>query len=104
METRLVAASAVVKMRRASAARVTCAAMNGSPCSMAATAPRCMKVATPELEYWTRFSINCPNSAGASIQPTRQPVMAQFFEKELTKISGSPSAIASWKEGARAAV
>ena len=48
------------------------------------TAARCMKAATPEVEYWTRFSIAWPSAGGADSQPIRQPVIAQFFEKVLT--------------------
>ena len=48
-------------------------------------APRCMNAATPEVEYWIRFSITWPSAGGACSQPMRQPVIAQFFEKVLTK-------------------
>ena len=43
-----------------------------------------MKTATPEVEYWIRFSIASPRAGGADSQPMRQPVIAQFLEKVLT--------------------
>ena len=58
--------------------------MKASPCSSAATAPRCRNFGVPELEYWIRFSITWPSAGGAEIQPTRQPVIAQFFDIVLT--------------------
>ncbi|MNL80890.1 hypothetical protein D3C87_2078530 [compost metagenome] len=60
-----------------------------------------MNCATPELEYWMRFSITCPISGGATSQPSRQPVIDQFLEKELAKITRSPSSMTSRNEGAR---
>ena len=44
-----------------------------------------MNCATPEVEYWIRFSITWPSAGCAAIQPMRQPVIAQFLEKVLTK-------------------
>ncbi len=58
--------------------------------------------ATPEVEAWIKFSITCPSDGSASIQPMRQPVIAQFLENVLTKRMRSPSDITSWKDGARA--
>ena len=49
------------------------------------------KTATPEVGYWTRFSMTWPSAGGASIQPRRQPVIAQFFEKVSTKRMRSAS-------------
>ena len=54
--------------------------MNGSPYSSAAAAPRCSGTATPEVEYWMRLAIVAPRADGASIQPSRRPVIAQFFD------------------------
>ena len=60
-----------------------------------------MKVATPEVEYWIRFS-NIVFSAGCVlIQPMRQPVIAQFFEKVLTNRMRSSGSMMSRKDGAR---
>jgi hypothetical protein len=55
-----------------------------SPSLRATIAARCMKAATPEVEYWMRFSTICASSTGASSQPIRQPVIAQFFDMVLT--------------------
>lgn len=60
-----------------------------------------MKTGEPEVEYWIRFSITWPKATGASIQPMRQPVIAQFFEKVWTKRTRSSSAMRSWKDEAR---
>ena len=40
---------------------------------------------TPEVEYCTRFSTIGPSAGGASSQPMRQPVIAQFFDSVCTK-------------------
>ena len=45
-----------------------------------------------------------PSSGGASSQPTRQPVIAQFFEKVWTKRIRSSSSMTSWKDGARPSI
>ena len=71
-------------MSRPRRARSIWWATKSSPCSSAAMAARWMKLATPEVEYWTRFSITWPSAAGHSSQPMRQPVIAQFFEKVWT--------------------
>ena len=42
-----------------------------------------------------------PISGGATSQPTRQPVIDQFLEKELAKITRSPGSMTSRKDGAR---
>ena len=68
---------------------------------MAAVAARCMNTATPEVEYWIMFSITWPSEGCALIQPTRQPVIAQFFENVLTNSTRSSASITSMKEGAR---
>ena len=60
-----------------------------------------MNCATPEVEYWIRFSITCPSEGCAAIQPMRQPVIAQFFENVLTNRMRSSASITSKKEGAR---
>ena len=56
-------------------------------------AARWRKTATPEVEYWIRFSMTWPSAGGASIQPIRQPVIAQFFEKVWTKRMRSSGSI-----------
>jgi hypothetical protein len=61
-----------------------------------------MNCATPEVEYWMRLVSVWPIAAGATIQPTRQPVMHQFFEKELAKMIRSSGCMTSMKDGARA--
>ena len=65
------------------------------------TGPAGMNSATPDVEYCTRFSITCPSSGGATIQPTRQPVISQFLEKELTSRILSSGSFTSRKDGAR---
>ena len=42
-----------------------------------------------------------PSSGATVTQPIRQPVIAQFFEKELTKMIRSAGSITSMKDGAR---
>ena len=59
--------------------------MNGSPSSSAAMAARWVKTGTPEVVNCTRFSIVAPSAGGASSQPMRQPVIAQFFDNVCTK-------------------
>ncbi|MNV74111.1 hypothetical protein D3C71_1673070 [compost metagenome] len=61
-----------------------------------------MNCATPEVEYWMRLVSVWPISAGATIQPTRQPVMHQFLEKDWAKMIRSSLSITSMKDGARA--
>jgi hypothetical protein len=46
------------------------------------------------------FSITWPSAWFASIQPTRQPVIAQFFENVLTKIRRSSGRRSSRNDGA----
>ena len=65
--------------------------------SLAAIAARCMKAATPEDEYWTRFSTVSAIQTGHSSQPIRQPVMQKYFENELmtTAFSDSRAAVST---------
>ena len=48
-----------------------------------------------------RFSIAAPSADGASSQPIRKPVIAQFFDSVWTNMILSSGAITSWNEGAR---
>ena len=52
-----------------------------------------MKAATPEVEYWTRFSITWPSAGGADSQPMRHPVIAKDFDivKQVMVRSNMPS-------------
>ena len=86
---------------RAACARSTCEARKASPSSSAAIAPRCRNCATPEVEYWTRFSNMRPSDGCAPSQPMRQPVIAQFLEKVLTKRMRSSGSAMSMKDAAR---
>ena len=43
-----------------------------------------------------------PSAGGASSQPTRNPVIAQFFDSVWTNRILSSGSITSWNEGARA--
>ena len=63
---------------------------------------RWTKTGVPEVEYWMRFSMTWPSAGGASSQPRRQPVMAQFLEKVWTNRIRSSAVITSRKDGARA--
>src|SRR5919112_1914309 len=72
--------------------------MKLSPSSIAAIPARWTKTGVPEDWYWIRFSMTCPRAGGASIQPRRQPVMAQFLEKVWTKRILSSGSITSRKE------
>ena len=67
-------------------ARSTCSRTKSSPSSSAATAPRCMKAATPEVEYWMRFSIT-PPSVGRRADPAdapagHRPVLGEGVDEE----------------------
>ena len=61
-----------------------------------------MKSGTPEVEYWMRLA-----TAGTDVrpvpssQPTRQPVIAQFFERVWMNIILSAGVMTSRNEGAR---
>ena len=48
-----------------------------------------------------RFSTMVPSEGCTVIQPMRQPVIAQFLEKLLTKTMRSSGSMISMKEGAR---
>ena len=61
-----------------------------------------VKTGTPDEVNWMRFSIAAASAGGASSQPTRKPVIAQFFDSVWTNRILSSGAITSWNEGARA--
>ena len=61
-----------------------------------------VKAGVPLVLYWMMRSMTGPSSLGACSQPTRQPVMAQFFEKVLASRSRSSTSQTSRNEGARA--
>ena len=48
------------------------------------------------------FSITGDSAGGASSQPSRQPVIAQFFDSVWTNRILSSGAMTSWNDGARA--
>jgi hypothetical protein len=60
----------------------------------------CKKVGEPLVLNSTSFSITGSRSGGTVIQPSRHPVIAQFFEKLLTTISRSSGSAWSRKDGA----
>ena len=62
---------------------------NGSPSRIAAMPARCRKVGEPLVLNSISFSIVGSRSGGITTQPSRQPVIAQVFEKLLTTISRS---------------
>jgi hypothetical protein len=74
--------------------------MNGSPSRIATIPACCRKVGAPLVLNSTSFSITGKRSGGTTIQPSRQPVIAQFFEKLLTTISRSSRSAWSRKDGA----
>ncbi len=75
--------------------------MKASPSSIAAIAARWMNAGTPEVVYWMTFSMIGPSAGGASSQPMRQPVIAQFFDNVCRKSTRSSGSMTSWSEGAR---
>ena len=89
---RRLVASASVMMSREARARAICCGDETLAVFEAATPARCMNWATPEVEYWIRFSITWPSEGCAMIHPMRQPVIAQFLENVLTnRMRSSPS-------------
>jgi hypothetical protein len=50
--------------------------------------------------YSTILSITVSISGGATIQPSRQPVIAQALEKLCSTTTRSSGSATSWKEGA----
>ena len=89
-------------MSRPCRARASCWREEASPPARAPRHPPAGgRPRRPEVEYWIRFSMIWPSAGGASIQPMRQPVIAQFFENVSTKRMRSP-VLANVAEGGRA--
>ena len=67
-------------------ARSTCRRTKSSPSSSADGAARCMKAATPEVEYWTRFSMHRAERSGgadpADAPAGHRPVLGEGVDEE----------------------
>src|SRR5690349_18530512 len=74
------AAAVLSRSRRNSAAT---SVMKASPSSAAAAPARWMKTGAQEVLYSTILASPCISAGGATSQPSRQPVIAQDFEKLL---------------------
>ena len=74
--------------------------MKSSPSRIATMPACCRKVGEPLVLNSTSFSTCGCRSGGTVSQPSRQPVIAQLFEKLLTTISRSSGSAWSRKDGA----
>ncbi len=82
--------------------RATISATNGSPSVTAASAPFCRKGGTHDVLYSIMLNRASVTHSGVTIQPMRQPVIAQLLEKLFTTMSGSSGSAMSMNEGATA--